>query len=131
MTNVIPGLSQGSLLSSLSDGVSGSAGCTLDLSSTTAGHGLLFVPSGKGWDGWMLAYNLLVTISFSPPDWVATTHLDVAEYGIGTTEEDAVIDLLTSLSEYRESLEDREDRLGAPGLSDLSKLRALLNRRPA
>jgi hypothetical protein len=70
----------------------------------------------------------MAEISTSGREVMASTYLEIAEYGVGASLEDAVADLLTSLSDYRESLEKREDRLGPPAVHDLEKLRKLIVR---
>ena len=91
----------------------------------------LVIPSDCSWDGdWELAGDLAVEIQTSEQEVLAIAHqLTVEEYGAGASLEEAVRDLLTSLSEYRESLEEREDRLGVPAVADLAKLRKILRRR--
>ena len=87
----------------------------------------LVVRRGYSWDAtWELASNLLVDIETSEEGVVATTFLEVAEYGIGASLNDAVLDLLTSLSDYLVSLEERADRLSPEALQDLQKLRGLV-----
>jgi hypothetical protein len=73
---------------------------------------------------------LFVDVSTTRQQVLATTYLTVAEYGVGESMDEALVDLLTSLSDYRESLEKREDRLGPPAAADLDKLRKLVQRRP-
>ena len=68
----------------------------------------------------------MVDIETSKEGVVATTFLEVAEYGIGASLNDAVLDLLTSLSDYLVSLEERADRLSPEALQDLQKLRGLV-----
>ncbi len=92
---------------------------------------LLVIPSDCSWDcDWELAGDLAVEIQTSEQEVLAIAHqLTVEEYGAGASLEEAVWDLLTSLSEYRESLEEREERLGAPAVADLARLRKILRRR--
>ena len=92
---------------------------------------LLIIPSDCSWDGdWELAGDLVVEVQTYREEVLAIAHeLTVEEYGAGASLEEAVQDLLTSLSEYRESLEEREDRLGAPAVADLAKLRKILRHR--
>ena len=88
------------------------------------------IPSDCSWDGnWELTADLLVDIHTSREEVLAVSHhLTVEEYGEGASVEEAVQDLLTSLSEYRESLEEREARLGASAAEDLAKLRGIIRR---
>ena len=89
------------------------------------------IPSDCAWGSeWELAGDLVVEIRTSEEEVLAVArHLTVEEYGAGASVEEAVQDLLTSLSEYRESLEEREARLGAPAVADLAKLRGMIRRR--
>ena len=96
-----------------------------------SGGGLFLVTRGRSWKGWELTTDLLVEIAASEQEVLATTYLAIAEYGIGESLEEAVADLLTSLSDYRESLEKREDRLGPPAVDDLERLRKLIIWQPS
>lgn len=88
------------------------------------------IPAQRLWDGaWELTADLLIEAATSEKEAAAVTLLTVQEYGVGTSLSDAVEDLLTSLRDYRQSLEAREGKLGAPAEEDLQALRALL--RPA
>ncbi len=94
------------------------------------GKGLHVIPSDCSWDyDWELTADLVVEIQASGEEVLAVSHhLTVEEYGEGASVEEAVQDLLTSLSEYRESLEEREARLGASATEDLAKLRGIIRR---
>ena len=59
---------------------------------------------------------------------LVATCVSVQEYGIGETVESAIEDLLTSLSDYHESLEAREGRLAESEAKDLAILRQLIRR---
>ena len=89
------------------------------------------IPSGYSWDGgWELAGDLVVEIQTSGEEVLAVAHqLTIEEYGAGASLKEAVQDLLISLSEYRESLEEREANLGAPAVADLAKLRGIIRSR--
>lgn len=91
---------------------------------------LYVIPSGCSWEGeWELTGDLVVKIQTSEEGVLAVAHqLAVEEYGSGASLEEAVLDLLTSLSEYRDSLEEREARLGAPAVADLAILRSIIYR---
>ena len=93
--------------------------------------GLYFIPSKHLWDNssWELLNGLLVEIHYSQTEVLVVTYLTVREYGGGGTFEEAVADLLTSLSDYYQSLEAREDRLAEAAANDLAKLRLLIQRR--
>jgi hypothetical protein len=108
------------------------SGSTAHTPSSPVGGGLFLIPRGSTWDAWELATSLMVTLSTSSESWLATTYLetDIPEYGAGASQKEAIADLLTSLSDYRESLEGREERLGPPAVGDLTKLRTLLQPRP-
>lgn len=88
------------------------------------------IPSNCSWDGdWELAGDLVVEIQTSGEEVMAIAHhLAADEYGAGASLEEAVQDLLTSLSEYRESLEEREARLCVSAAADLAKLRGIIRR---
>ena len=93
--------------------------------------GLYLIPAKHSWDNssWELLNELLVEIHYSTAEVLATTCLSVQEYGIGSTFEEAVADLLTSLSDYYQSLEARQDRLADAAVNDITKLRQLIRRR--
>ena len=101
-------------------------GNTPNVQSLAIGGGLFILSRGRSWDEWSLKTDLMVGITTCPQGWLATTHLDIAEYGFGKSLDEAVADLLTSLSDYRESLESREERLGQSAKGDLNKLRKLV-----
>ena len=87
----------------------------------------MFFYPGHSWDeAWELTSTLLVEVHTFPNEVKAVTYLTVEEYGIGSSLEDAILDLLTSLSDYFQSLEERQERLGPPALEDLDKLRKLV-----
>ena len=92
--------------------------------SSEAVHILL---AGHSWDNvWELATTLLVEVHTFRDVVKAVTYLTVEEYGIGSTVEEAILDLLTSLSDYLQSLEERRERLSQSALEDLGKLRKLV-----
>ena len=90
------------------------------------------IPSDCSWDDdWELTADLVVEIQTSGEEVLAVSHhLTVEEYGEGASVAEAIQDLLASLSEYRESLEEREARLGASAAADLAELRGILRRCP-
>ena len=91
---------------------------------------LCLVSAGCTWaGGWELARDLKVEIRVTNEATLAVISLSDEEYGAGPSLEDAVQDLLTSLSDYRESLEEREAKLGPPATADLEQLRNLILRR--
>ena len=93
-------------------------------------RGFYVIPAQRLWDGaWELTADLLIETAALKGEATAVTHLTVQEYGTGASLMDAVDDLLTSLRDYRQSLEAREDRLGESAKEDLHALRTLL--RPA
>ena len=92
--------------------------------------GAHIIPAQASWDGrWELATDLTVIVRTSQREVLVSTHKSVQEYGVGASLDDAILDLLTSLSDYCESLESREKTLGKEGLEDLRLLRALIRRR--
>lgn len=89
--------------------------------------GLYFIPAGHSWDdSWELAADLMVEVNTSWEDVTAITHLTVQEYGIGDSLESAIQDLLTSLSDYYQSLESRQSRLAPQASKDLEMLQRLV-----
>ena len=87
------------------------------------------IPHDTSIAGWHLKSLLLVEITPADMEFVATTWLEgVAEYGTGETEADAKTDLVVSLGEYREALEERQDKLGDSALRELDYLRKLIER---
>ena len=90
---------------------------------------LFLFGSGYAWgDGWRLRNPLFMEIHTSRRDVLAITYLTVQEYGLGLSFEEAVKDLMTSLSDYCQSLEAREDRLAPDAEEDLALLRDLIER---
>jgi len=99
----------------------------VNVGNPTFSEGLYLVPQQQAWDNtWELKSHLLVKIHTSRDEVLASTYLAVQEYGVGPSLETAIHDLLTSLSDYYQSLEGREERLGPPGKEDLKRLRALV-----
>ena len=86
------------------------------------------LPAHYSWDNaWELVSDLSVEIQIWEEDEVvAVTNLSTEESGGGDTEEEAVFDLVTSLSDYFESLTDYEGRLGPSETEDLKILRRLI-----
>jgi hypothetical protein len=98
----------------------------------TSSTSLYFVPAQYSWDGcWELIVNLLIEIRTSREEVLAITYLTTEEYGVGTSFEDAILDLLTSLSDYYRSLEARQERLEPQAVEDLKILRGLVRPRPS
>ena len=96
----------------------------------TSSEGLYLLLKQTTWDDtWELKGDLLVEVLTSQREVVASTYLSVREYGVGPSLEAAIEDLLTSLSDYYESLESRSDRVGPPGAEDLALLRPLIGRK--
>ena len=93
----------------------------------TISQGLLLLHAGHSWENkWELVNYLLVQIEASFQEILAVTFLEVKEFGAGNSVEEAVLDLLTSLSDYYQSLEQRNARLGPGGLEDLERLKCLI-----
>ena len=97
---------------------------------TSSGEAYL-IPAKRSWGSpsWELLNELQVEVHYSQAEALATISLPVREYGVGETFEEAVEDLLTSLSDYYESLEAREERLAQAEANDLAELRRLIRRR--
>ena len=114
---------------SVSPGVEGGP-----IESAVTRRGLYFIPREHSWDeAWVLLNDLVVSIQSSQNEVVAVTFLThtVQEYGIGSSLDSAISDLLTSLSDYYEFLEDRQDRLATEAVGDLEGLRSLIRRKPS
>jgi len=87
---------------------------------------LVMIPEGFKAEGYpQLRTLLLAHLKVSRRGVLATSYLDAEEYGAGQTEQEAVFDLVSSLAEYKVSLEEREGRLSDGALADLAKLRRL------
>ena len=81
-------------------------------------------------NAWELVSDLSVEIQIWEEDEVvAVTNLSTEESGGGDTEEEAIFDLVTSLSDYRESLEAHGSRLGPSEAEDLKILHRLIRQR--
>ena len=88
---------------------------------------VLSIPRGSEIGPWHLKSVLLVQISRSRRESVATTWLEgVAEYGVGKGDDEAILDLVVSLGEYRDSLEKRKGKLGDSARKELDRLRKLI-----
>lgn len=80
---------------------------------------------------WHLNSIIIVQLRSIPKGWLATIWLDdIAEYGTGVTEADALSDLVDSLGEYLESLEKRKHKLGDSAREELAKLRSIIDHAP-
>ena len=83
--------------------------------------------AGHSWDDcWELVSDLHVEIKASDEEEVIAICLNLQEYGIGDSLESAIADLLTSLSDYLQSLESREASLSPSAAKDLQILKSLL-----
>ena len=96
---------------------------------TDSGNAFL-IPAKRAWGNpaWELLVDLQVALQCSQSEGMAVACPAVREYGIGHTIEEAIEDLLTSLSDYCESLEAREFTLAEAEASDLSELRRMIRR---
>ena len=98
----------------------------------SSSEGLYILSAPYSWDGmWELRSDLLVNVRTTWQEVLATTYLSVQEQGVGESFEAAVMDLLTSLSDYYQSLLGRETNLGTPGIDDLKRLRSLIKPKSA
>ena len=78
---------------------------------------------------WRLVDSLVGQVQRGPNKVLATTWLEgLVEYGEGRTDAEAIEDLVVSLGEYRESLEQREARLEESAAIDLKCLRRIVER---
>ena len=90
--------------------------------------GLYFIRAGHSWDGcWELDADLHIEVNTSSEEAAIVTCLNLQEYGMGDSLESAITDLLTSLSDYYQSLESREANLAPSAIKDLHMLRRLLH----
>ena len=93
-----------------------------------SGKGRYLIHAGHPWDDcWELADDLNIEVDTTPEDAVTVTCLNLQEYGIGDSLESAITDLLTSLSDYYQSLESREANLAPSARKDLEILRRLVH----
>ena len=89
---------------------------------------LYLIRHGHRWMGTCeLLGDLFIQTSQSEGQFVAaTTYLALEEYGVGSTLEEAICDLLTSLWDYRQSLEELEPTLSQSAAADLEELKTLI-----
>jgi len=80
--------------------------------------------------GWELKSILLVRIQNRAGESLAMTWLEsgIAEYGVGKSDPEAIEDLIVSLGEYRESLENKKTVLGKSASIELENLSRLISR---
>ena len=79
-----------------------------------------FIPASHSWDnGWELASDLHIEVNMSQEEAVAVSCSESQEYGVGNSLESAIADLLTSLSDYYDSLDSRQGNLAEPAVRDL------------
>lgn len=92
--------------------------------------GIYTIPLGTllGDSAWKLKAALVVDIRRDDLRYVAIHH-SVDEYGIGATPAEAESDLLTSLVDYRASLERRQDTLASQGAETLRLLEMIMEPR--
>ena len=86
---------------------------------------LLYVHEGHQHGGWKLTQPLLVQATTNHEGVFVDASPTVSEYGVGSSFDEAIEDLLVSMSEYLESLQGHENHLGDLELSDLKTLRIL------
>jgi hypothetical protein len=102
---------------------------TTKSSATHIGKGVIRVNSGTsiGQAGWRLALDMGVDLEYGR-GFVVAANRWIDEYGHGNTDWEAVTDLLTSLVEFRESLERQsgENVLSDELVETLERLRILL-----
>ncbi len=95
-----------------------------------SGLTLLLVPRDTHIDDLCLRSFLLVKILQTKEGVLAESWLEgIYEYGSGQIASEAVIDLIISLGEYLDSLEEREARLGESAKRELDALRKLVTRK--
>ncbi|MDP2920639.1 MAG: hypothetical protein Q8O43_10545 [Dehalococcoidia bacterium] len=87
------------------------------------------IPTDSKIAGWRFKSIMLVQILRTSQESVATTWLEgIAEYGVASQDDKAIEDLVISLGEYRESLENRKKELGDSAKNELEYLRKLMER---
>lgn len=92
---------------------------------------VLALPKDITVGAWHLNSIIIVQLRSIPKGWLATIWLeDIAEYGTGVTEADAVSDLVDSLGEYLESLAKRKHKLADSAREELAKLSSIIDRAP-
>ena len=75
-------------------------------------------------------HGLMVNFQTTPDGVIAVPQLEgLNEYGEGNTLGAALLDLLHSFTDYRESLEEREDKLHPTSVAELAVLRKLVQRK--
>jgi hypothetical protein len=108
-----------------------SSDVTTKSSASHIGQGVLRVNSGTyiGNAGWKLALDLGVDLEYGR-GFVVAVNRWIDEYGHGNTQQEAITDLLTSLVDFRESLErqSNENVLSNELAEILERLRILLVR---
>ena len=97
------------------------------LPSGTSSTGMYLLPAGHTWNGrWRLTGDLLVEIRITSEAVLLLSHGALEEYGAGDTLDEGVWDFLTTLSDYRESLQERDGRLPEDEQQKLSLLLKLV-----
>lgn len=91
--------------------------------------GVLFILQNTNIEGtsWKLGEDLIFLLSHQGCQVIAQAY-QLDEYGIGSSLQEAIGDLLTSLVDYRESLEKRAGQLGDTMFRHLQLLRLLLTK---
>ncbi len=93
---------------------------------------VLTMPADSRIAGWRLKSIVIIQLSHARKQSVAITWLEgLVEYGTGVSNSDAISDLIVSLGEYLESLEQREAELGDSALRELTLLRNLIEKEPS
>ena len=76
---------------------------------------------------WRVKSVIMLQIRRTRKQWLTSTWLEgIAEYGTGKTEDEATTDLISSLGEYRASLEALEERLSESARNELRHLQGLI-----
>ncbi|MBI4285148.1 MAG: hypothetical protein HY670_04505 [Chloroflexi bacterium] len=85
------------------------------------------LPSGWESGGWRLKTIMLVQIRREHGESIATIWLEgITEYGVADSDEKAKVDLVASLGEYRQCLEERQENLGESARKELEALKRLI-----
>ena len=94
-------------------------------------HSLAVMTLSEGLEvgGWRLKSLIMMQMQCAETECVASTWLEgVLEYGVGERQDEAIVDLLISLGEYLESLDERETTLGDSAKRELDYLRKIIER---
>ena len=97
----------------------------------TSASGMYLLPAGYTWGNrWRLEEDLVAEVRMTSEAVLLLCHGLLEQYGAGNTLDEAIWDLLTSLSDLRESDERHESNLAPDDRERLAMLRRLLHPLP-